>query len=119
MNPLDAVDVVFDPHQGYTVWRRRDQTCIHLPATSAARLLARAVLTGLGLQAPEVWQPETPTPAATIAVVWRSQGQLRVGTPVYAWGQASEIVLKPQPTLSELGQALRTQLAFGRPGVSL
>lgn len=97
MNPKNVVDVYREEaDQSWLMWRRCDRTMLFLPGCIDMKTLGRHVLLALKVKPPQqpAWQPlrEDALPSALcsleLAVIFRRDHHVVVGTPFYLDGQA-------------------------------
>ena len=119
MNPQYVVDVYLEESdQSWLIWRRCDQTMLPLREGTDMKTLGRHVLEALKVKHPQRlgWQglsgDSVPSAfcSADIAVVFRRDGHVVVGTPFGPDGQAPKLViLGDQPGHEALGVAVAAQ----------
>jgi hypothetical protein len=119
MNPRYVVDVYLEESdQSWLIWRRCDQTMLPLKGCTDMKTLGLSVLEALKVKYPQQlgWQglsgDSVPSAfcSADIAVVFRRDGHVVVGTPFGPDGQAPKLViLGDQPGHEALGMAVAAQ----------
>ncbi|MDH4447857.1 MAG: hypothetical protein QE488_09495 [Acidovorax sp.] len=119
MNPQYVVDVYLEESdQSWLIWRRCDQTMLPLREGTDMKTLGRHVLEALKVKHLQQlgWQglsnDSVPSAlcSADVAVVFRRDGHVVVGTPFGPDGQAPKLViLGDQPGHEALGVAVAAQ----------
>lgn len=117
MNPSHAVDIYIDAATlQAAVFRRRDSHLWHSDGTVGAALLGLAVKEALDPKTSHrlAWRTDFEdymqlAETRQIVVVWRQNHGTVIGTPIWPWGKAPNIVLSEWPRNEELGNAVLSQ----------